>query len=121
MLMQECEFSMIVYPPVVQPQITQQPADQLDVVTGSPVEFTLIATTDFGTLTYQWQRNGADLNPPPEGVCGETTRTLQIDSVKKSHEGIYTCIVSNAVGATPLKPVSNTTSNPAQLTVCKCL
>ena len=109
------------YPPVVQPQITQQPADQLDVVVGSPVEFTLIATTDFGTLTYQWQRNSTDLDPPPEGVSGETTRTLQIDSVKKSHEGIYRCIVSNKVGATPLKPVSTTTSNFAQLTVRKYL
>ena len=109
------------YPPVVPPQITQQPADQLDVVTGSPVEFTLIATTDFGTLTYQWQRNGTDLDPLPEGVSGETTRTLQLDSVKKSHEGIYRCIVSNELGATSLKHVSNTTSNPAQLTVRKCL
>ena len=62
---------------------------------------------------YKWQQDGAEINPPPEGVSGETTSTLQIDSVKKSHEGTYTCIVSNLAGTTP--------SKPAQLTVSKFL
>ena len=66
-----------------------------------------------GTLTHKWQKNGADLNPLPEGVSGETTDTLQIENVARSHEGTYTCIVSNEAGPTP--------SNPAQLTVRKCL
>ena len=82
-------------------------------VPGSPVKFTVAANTDFGTLTYKWQRDGVDLNPLPEGLSGETTDTLQIRNVKKSHEGTYTCIVNNAAGPTP--------SNPAQLTVCKFL
>ena len=110
------------------PPNTYPPGDQLHVIPGSPVKFTVTANTDFGTLTYKWQRNGADLDSLPEGVPGETTSTLQIDNVKKHHEGTYTCIVSNEVGATPQKPVSNTTSSPAQLTVrkynctlCMCL
>ena len=72
-----------------------------------------VNATGGGTLTYKWQQNGADLDPPPEGVSGETTNTLQIDNVKKNHEGTYTCIVNNAAGSTP--------SNPAQQTVCKLL
>ena len=102
--------STIVYPPVDPPQITQHPTPQCDMVAGSTVKFTVTATGG-GTLTYHWQRDGADLDPPLEGVSGETTDTLQIDNVKKKHEGTYTCIVSNAAGPTP--------SNPAQLTMCK--
>ena len=66
-----------------------------------------------GTLTHKWQKNGADLNPLPEGVSGEATNTLRIKNVAKSHEGTYSCIVSNEAGPIP--------SNPAQLTVRKCL
>ena len=71
-----------------------------------------ITGTGGGELTYKWQQNGADLDPLPEGMSGETTSTLQINNVGKSHQGDYTCIVSNAAGPTP--------SNPAQLTVRKC-
>ena len=81
-------------------------------VPGSTAKFTIIATGG-GTLTYKWQWDGADLDPLPEGVSGETTSTLQIDNVKKKHKGTYTCTVSNAAGPTP--------SNSAQLTVCKFL
>ena len=77
-------------------------------VPGSTVKFTVIATGG-GDLRYKWQRDGADLDPLPEGVSGETTDTLQIDNVRKKHEGTYTCIVSNAAGFIP--------SKPAQLTV----
>ena len=80
-------------------------------VPGSPVRFTVTATGG-GDLTYRWQRDGADLNPLPEGVSGEATRTLKIDNVEKSHQGDYRCIVSNGVGST--------SSECAQLTVCKC-
>ena len=77
-------------------------------VCGSQVTFTVTATTDAGTLTYQWQRNGANLDPPPVGVSGATTNTLTIDSVQESNTGVYTCVVSNA-------PSSTTPSNAAQL------
>ena len=80
-------------------------------VPGSTVKFT-VTTTGGGTLTYKWQRDDAELNPPLEGVSGETTDTLQITNVEKKHKGTYTCIVSNAGGSTP--------SKPAQLTIRKC-
>ena len=71
--------------------------------------FTVTATTGAGSLTYQWQRNGADLDPPPAGVFGATANTLTIANVQESSEGLYRCVVNNAAGST--------TSNAAQLTV----
>ena len=105
-------FSTTLYLPVDPPQITHHPTPQLDVVPGSAAKFTVTAT-GVGTLMHKWQRNGADLDPLPEGVSGETTSTLQIGNVKKKHKGTYTCIVSNAAGPTP--------SNSAQLIVRKFL
>ena len=102
--------STTLYPPVDPPQITHGPEPQKDIVPGSTVRFTVSATGG-GDLTYKWQQNGADLDPLP-GVSGDTTSTLQINNVKKSHQGDYTCIVSNAAGPT--------TSERAQLTIRKC-
>ena len=68
-----------------------------------------VNTTGGGDLTYKWQRDGTDLDPIP-GVSGETASTLQIENVKKSHNGTYICIVSNAAGPTPSKPVQLTNS-----------
>ena len=99
--------------PVDPPQITQHPANLLNVVHGSQVTFTVAANTDAGTLTYQWQLNGANLAPPPAGVSGVTTDTLTINNVQESNTGVYTCVVSNA-------PKSTTTSNGAQLTLSEC-
>ena len=75
--------------------------------------FTVAATTDAKTLTYQWQLDGANLDPPPVGVSGATTNTLTIECVQESNTGVYTCVVSNA-------PMSTTTSNAAKLTLREC-
>ena len=75
--------------------------------------FTVAANTDAGTLAYQWQLDGASLDPPPVGVSGAATNTLTIDSVQESNTGVYTCVVNNT-------PVSTTTSNGAQLTLSEC-
>ena len=72
--------------------------------------FTVTATTDAGTLTYLWQQNDVNLDPPPVGVSGATTNILTINNVQESNTGVYTCVVSNA-------PSSTTTSNAAQLTL----
>ena len=63
------------------------------------MRFTITATGG-GDLTCKWQQDGADLDPLPEGVSGETPGVLQIDNV------------SNAAGPTP--------SKRARLTVRKC-
>ena len=85
----------------------------MNVVRGSQVTFTVAADTDAGTLTYQWQLNGANLDPPPVGVSGAATNTLTIDNVRGSNTGVYTCVVSNA-------PKSTITSNAAKLTLREC-
>ena len=72
--------------------------------------FTVTATTDAGTLTYLWQRNGDSLDPPPAGMSGAATNSLTINSVQESNRGVYRCVVSNVPGST-------TTSDAAQLTL----
>ena len=76
------------------------------------MEFTVTAT-GAGDLTYRWKQNGVNIDPLPEGVSGVITNTLTIDNVHERHTGEYSCVVSNAAG--------DTTSNPAALTLCKCL
>ena len=102
-----------ILPPVDPPQITQHPTNQMNVVRGSQVTFTVAANTDAEMLTYQWQWNGANLDPPPVGVSGATTNTLTIDGVQESNTGMYTCVVSNA-------PKSKITSTTAKLTLREC-
>ena len=91
----------------------KHPTNHLNVVPGSQVTFTVAANTDVGTLTYQWQRNCANLDPSSVGVSGTTTNTLTINNVQESNTGVYTCVVSNA-------PKSTTTSNAAKLTLSEC-
>ena len=86
-----------IYSPGVPPKITQHPSDQLNVIPGSTVEFTVAATTALEKLTYKWQSDGTDLDPLLEGVSCETVDTLCIDNVKKDHGGTYTCIVGNEI------------------------
>ena len=97
--------------PVELPQIIQQPANQLDVVPGTEVWFTVTAT-DAEDLAYKWQRDGANLLEEG-GVSGTTTNTLTITSVHKRDSGTYKCVVSNAAG--------ETSSDPAELTLRECL
>ena len=101
-------YSKIFLSPVDPPQITQHPANLLNVVHGSQVTFTVAANTDAETLTYQWQRNGANIDPSTAGVSGATTNTLTIKNVQENNTGVYACVVSNA-------PKSTTTSNVAKL------
>ena len=99
--------------PVGPPKITQHPGNNLNVVRGSRVKFTVAATTDAGNLTYRWRHNGINIDPPPVGVSGTDTSTLTIDDVHERHTGEYTCVVNNGAG--------NITSNAAQLTLRECL
>ena len=91
----------------------KHPTNQLNVVCGSQVTFTVAANTDAEILTHQWQWNGANLDPSTAGVSGVTTNTLTINNVQESNTGVYTCVVSNA-------PKSTTTSNAAKLTLSEC-
>jgi hypothetical protein len=88
------------------PQITMPPASQTAYV-GSTVSFSV---TVFGSpaLYYQWQENGTNLTDGG-GLAGSVSRILTISNVTIASGGMYSVIVSNALGSA--------TSAPAQLTI----
>ncbi|NOT63798.1 MAG: hypothetical protein HOP19_26585, partial [Acidobacteria bacterium] len=81
------------------PAITAQP-QAATVAGGSPATFSVTATGS--NLTYQWRKNGGNLN-------GATLATLTINNAQLLDAGIYSVVVSNSCGTV--------TSDNAQLTV----
>lgn len=97
--------NLTVYPP---PTITVQPAAPAQTpVAGSTVTLTVQAT-GYGTLTYQWKKDGAALSDLGH-ISGATTDTLTISSATAADNGSYTVDVSNEVGTV--------TSSAAVLTI----
>ena len=87
---------------------TVHPVDQTGILPGDTIYFSVTAT---GTapLSYQWQKDGEDLNDGGS-ITGATTATLTITGVMmESDEGGYRCVVTNIAGTN--------TSNIAVLTV----
>ncbi len=89
------------------PTITQHPSNQNVCPTATAV-FTVTATTGGGTLSYQWQRNGANLANGGD-YSGVTSATLSIANVDGGDVANYRCVVTNSAG--------NATSNQASLTL----
>ena len=85
----------------VQPTITQQPADT-SVAAGQNASFTVVAT---GTapLTYQWQRNGVDIE-------GATSAAYTLAATLLDSGAVFRAVISNCVEG-------RATSNGATLTV----
>jgi hypothetical protein len=71
--------------------ITTQPASRQDVVAGTNVSFTVVAS---GTppFTYQWRRNGTDLP-------GATSSSLTLTNVRPIQVGTYSVVVANGYGS----------------------
>jgi hypothetical protein len=98
------------------PGVLTQPADQV-IPPGGDAAFS-VTGGGAATLTYQWQKNGAN-------VLNETGTTLSLHAVPITEDGaLYTCVVSNQYGSATsvaaklyvtLKPVI--TKDPADLTV----
>jgi len=88
------------------PTITGHPQPQ-DVCSGGIATFN-VAATGSGTLTYRWQRNGANITDGGH-YSGATTATLTVTGVDANDTGQYLCVVTNAGGSTP--------SNSAALTL----
>lgn len=88
------------------PTITQQPAPQTAAV-GGTATFTVAASGDT-PLTYQWQKNGANLSNGGH-YSGVTTASLSVSNADSSDAADYRCVVSNAYGTA--------TSNAATLTL----
>jgi hypothetical protein len=81
----------------VPPRIVQQPSPQT-VAAGGTASFFLVAGGS-EPLTYQWQRNGANLCD--DGHCsGTATGTLTISDAGSGDVADYRCVVTNAFGNT---------------------
>jgi len=72
------------------PQITEQPANETACY-GASATFT-VAASGYGTLTYQWQKNGGD-------IAGATQAAYSIESVSLDDVGSYNVVVSGDCGS----------------------
>ena len=96
---------------VASPVIDTQPEDQIDVPEGSTASFSVTVTGS--SLTYQWQKDGADIIPDSTKYSGIETASLAILNVVASDDGMYGCVVTNGAG--------EATSSDVTLTVCEYL
>jgi uncharacterized repeat protein (TIGR02543 family) len=87
------------------PTISSQPSS-VTKYAGQSVTFSVSASSsDGGTLSYQWKKNGTDIN-------GATTSSYSINSVASGDAGSYTVVVTSTLNGT----TATTTSNAAVLT-----
>lgn len=94
-------LSRIAYTGSQAPAITEQPSSVI-VSVGQPATFT-VGASGSAPLSYQWQRNGAD-------IAGATVASYTLQSTALADSGsTFRCIVSNSTGSA--------TSNAATLTV----
>ena len=89
------------------PQVTVHPVDQISIIPGSNVMFSVTATGT-GPLSYSWQKDGVPL-ADGGGIQGVNESTLTIIRVFEGDEGSYQCVVQNTAGTS--------TSNAALLSV----
>ncbi len=83
----------------VAPVITAQP-QALTVAAGGSGSFSVTATGN-GTLSYQWQKDGAALS-------GRTAATLSLTNVQAADAGYYGVVVRNTLGGTTTTTASAT-------------
>lgn len=91
------------------PAIHKQPDDRLDCKLGERVTF--LVEVDGANCTFQWQRNGMDIDDSQNQYHGAATAQITIEGVDSNCEGGYQCRVTNRAGSI--------LSNSAQLTICK--
>lgn len=80
-----------------EPLVTQQPRPQ-DICPGGSAQFTVVATSN-GDMTYQWQKNGANLADGGHAF-GATTPRLVLFGAVGGDAGDYRCVVTNTAGST---------------------
>ena len=89
--------------------ITTHPSNQT-VAQGGTAEFSVTASGD--KLTYQWQKNGANIPGNASRYEGVSMAVLRINDAGVDDAEMYKCIVSNGAG-------DDVTSDEAILTVSK--
>ena len=84
------------------PGITTGPAGKT-ITQGDSVTFTVAATG--GNLSYQWRKDGVDLEDGPD-IAGSKTARLTITNAKTTDAGDYTVIVTNTAGDRESSPAT---------------
>ncbi len=92
---------------VLPPFITQQPvsravyikpdAKAANLPNGTNVTFTVAATSGNSGLSYQWRFNGVN-------IPGATSPSYTVLNVQLTHEGDYTCVVTDSVDSVESEP-----------------
>lgn len=100
-------------PPLTSPTITQHPAAASACPAGT-AQFTVTATSG-GTLTYQWQKNQANLSAGAH-YSGVTTTTLIVSSADASDVAGYRCVVTNEMGSATSTEGALTLKTPTTIT-----
>ncbi|MEN6309530.1 MAG: LamG-like jellyroll fold domain-containing protein [Anaerohalosphaeraceae bacterium] len=72
-----------------------------------------IQAASVSSMSYQWRKNGADLNDELDHITGSQTDTLTISHVGEADESDYSCVITNSSG-----PV---TSNTVRLIIKRLL
>ncbi len=114
------------YTPTGVPWIAAHPASQ-QVTCGGDAAFTARAASGYGTIAYEWRKDGTPLNNGPTGtgssLSGATgfaaagsEMTLLIADASSADEGMYECQVSS----TGTGCAGNSTSVAASLLVTDC-
>ncbi|MBL7998849.1 MAG: immunoglobulin domain-containing protein, partial [Candidatus Kapabacteria bacterium] len=105
--------------------ISTQPVAQT-VCTGATVTLTTAINADATNPTYQWQRNGSDVNPTLYPTA--TSPSLVIANAPVAMSGTYVCIIRttcqpNGIGTTPvtvtINPATAITTQPQAVTACE--
>lgn len=89
--------------PLSPPTITQHPENQ-SACAGRTVAFT-VSATGAGTVAYQWQKNGININDGGH-YSGTNTPTLTVSGADSGDTGSYRCIVSNVGGSAYSNPAA---------------
>ncbi|MDZ4687532.1 MAG: immunoglobulin domain-containing protein, partial [Planctomycetaceae bacterium] len=92
----------------VNPPVFLGPPASVAACPGGQASFTA-AYVESGLRLYSWRRNGVQLSNQSGHIAGAQSETLIITGVTAADAGEYTCVVTNACGAT--------TSAAAQLTL----
>ncbi|MBL9143918.1 MAG: SUMF1/EgtB/PvdO family nonheme iron enzyme [Verrucomicrobiaceae bacterium] len=74
------------------------------------VTFNANVVTGIAPFTYQWRKNGAK-------ITGATASTYTIASAQQSHEGSYTCLVTNTFGSMAPTAAALTVNDPVTFVV----
>ncbi|NLX22688.1 MAG: hypothetical protein GXY55_13630 [Phycisphaerae bacterium] len=90
-------------------RVTQQPASA-SVTRGTTVQFSIMAAGE-NTISYQWQKDGANLANGGR-FSGVTAATLTIADVRSTDAGQYVCVATAECGTVPSEAATLTVAGP---------